>query len=350
MNINNHDAKGMLDFLKMAFPELEELLPLRLNLLNAVRINQPIGRRVLSNTLGLTERVVRRESDILKLSALIDYYPDGMRITEKGIEVLTQLSSVFYHLNGINELERLLQKKLGIKKVIIGSFGHQDETAALEEVGFAAANYLRTLIHPKTIIGLTGGSSIERVINGYRQEWTQYPNNEIVVVPARGGLGIKNEYQANTLAERLSNKLNGRHLILYTQDNLSRSTIDELKNEPNIKYILNYIDKIDVLAFGVGRADVMAARRFLDRKEIDAIISKGAVAESFGYYFNKDGEIVHEISTIGIDLDKFKALDHIIAVAGGAEKAEAIIAISKLNEHLVLVTDEQAAKRMSELL
>ena len=74
------------------------------------------------------------------------------------------------------------------------------------------------------------------------------------------------------------------------------------------------------------------------------------MAESFGYYFNKDGEIVYEISTIGIDLQIFKNLNHIIAVAGGVEKAEAIIAISKLNPNLVLVTDEQTAKKIQEVL
>ena len=340
----------MLDFLKLAFPELEELLPLRLNLLNAVKINQPIGRRVLSNTLALTERIVRRESDILKNNGLIEYYPDGMRMTEKGTLVLEKLSEIFYHLHGINEIEQFLKRKLGIKKVIVGSYGKLDSEATLSDIGYAAAHYMSSLITPKTIVGVTGGSSIEKVINGYRQEWTQFAKNEIVVVPARGGLGIKNEYQANTLAERLSNKLSARHLMLYTQDNLSRKTIDELKNEPNIRYILEYIEKIDVLVFGVGRADVMARRRFLDKSEIEDIIQKGAVAESFGYYFNKDGEIVHEISTIGIDLNKFKALNHVIAVASGEEKAEAMIAISKLNPNLVLVTDEDTAKKMSELL
>ena len=73
-------------------------------------------------------------------------------------------------------------------------------------------------------------------------------------------------------------------------------------------------------------------------------------SESFGYYFNKDGEIVYEISTIGIDLEIFNNLKHIIAVAGGVEKTEAIIAISKLNPNLVLVTDEQTAKKIQEVL
>ncbi len=74
---------------------MEELLPLRFNLLNSIKFNQPVGRRMLSGTMGYTERVVRRECDILKDNNLIDYYPDGMRLTQKGLEVLEALTSVF---------------------------------------------------------------------------------------------------------------------------------------------------------------------------------------------------------------------------------------------------------------
>ncbi|WP_194702253.1 sugar-binding transcriptional regulator [Fusibacter ferrireducens] len=346
----NSDREKLIFVLKYAFPEMDELLPLRFNLLNTVKFNQPIGRRILSTTMGYTERVVRRECDILKDNHLIDYYPDGMRITQKGEDVLASLTDIFYQVNGINELEVEISEKLKIKKVIVGSVGLHDAHVSLNEIGYEAAKYLSTLINSKSIIGLTGGSSIEKVITGYKAEWTQFDHNDIMVVPARGGLGNKNEYQANTLAEILSNKLGAKYQMLYTQDNLSKATIEELKNEPNIKRILEYIDKLDVLLFGIGRADVMATRRVLDADEIEGILEKGAVAESFGYYFNKDGEIVHEISTIGIDLDKFKALKDVIAVAGGIDKAESIIAISKLNPNLVLVTDEQTAKKINELL
>lgn len=336
--------------LKYAFPEIEELLPLRFNLLNSIKFNQPVGRRMLSGSMGYTERVVRRECDILKDNNLIDYYPDGMRLTQKGFEVLEALTEVFYKINGINVLEKELAVKMGIKKVIVGSVGIQDENVSLNEIGYEAAKYLSTLIKEKSIVGLTGGSSIERVISGYKGEWAANKIKDVLVVPARGGLGNKYEYQANTLAERLANKIGAQYQMLYTQDNLSRATIEELKNEPNIKKILENILKLDVLLFGIGRAQVMANRRVLSEEEVDYILDKGAVAESFGYYFNKDGEIVHEISTIGIDLETFKKLKHVIAVAGGIEKTEAIIAISKLNPNLVLVTDEQTAKKIQEVL
>ena len=51
-----------------------------------------------------------------------------------------------------------------------------------------------------------------------------------------------------------------------------------------------------------------------------------------------------------LDLEIFKNLKNVIAVARGVEKTEAIIAISKLNPNLVLVTDEQTAKRIQEVL
>lgn len=344
------DQDNLIFVLKYAFPEMEELLPLRFNLLNSIKFNQPVGRRMLSGTMGYTERVVRRECDILKDNNLIDYYPDGMRLTQKGLEVLEALTEVFYKINGINILENELATKLAIKKVIVGSVGIQDENVSLNEIGYEAAKYLSTLIEEKSIIGLTGGSSIEKVINGYKSDWVPFKGKDIMIVPARGGLGNKNEYQANTLAERLANKLGAQYQMLYTQDNLSKATIEELKNEPNIRKILDNISKLDILLFGIGQAKVMANRRVLDQEEIDQIMSKGAVAESFGYYFNKDGEIVYEISTIGIDLDKFKQLKHVIAVAGGVDKTEAIIAISKLNPNLVLVTDEQTAKKIQEVL
>lgn len=343
-------ADQLLDVLKHAFPEIEELLPLRYNLLSNIKIHQPVGRRVLSTNLGYTERVVRRECDHLKENALIDYYPDGMRISLLGETVLESLAQLFYKASGVSKLEVDIQERLNIKKVIIGSVGGYDEDVTLAEIGYEAAKYFHTLLHPKSIIGLTGGSSIEKVIYGYKPDWVQFDAQDVMIVPARGGLGNKSEYQANTLAEKLANKIGGKYQLLYTQDNLSKATIEELKNEPNIKRILTSISEIDVLLFGIGKASVMANRRVLDQSEIDGILSKGAVAESFGYYFNRAGDIVHEISTIGIDLDKFKTLKHVIAVAGGQDKAEAIIAISKLNPNLVLVTDEHTAKKIQEIL
>lgn len=119
-----------------------------------------------------------------------------------------------------------------------------------------------------------------------------------------------------------------------------------LKNEPSIKEIMDIIENIDILVFGVGRADKMADRRGLGEDIISKLHNNKAVSEAFGYYFNEKGEIVHEISTIGIKLKKFKSLKNAIAVAAGTEKTDAIISICKLNKDLVLITDESVANNI----
>jgi central glycolytic genes regulator len=290
----------------------------------------------------MTERVIRKEANRLKDQGLVEFSLEGMAITEEGQVALEMLKMFFHDLRGLKDLESDLAQKLQIKKVIIGATGVMGEELTLKELGRSAADYLKSILEVDSVIGITGGTSVYSIIEGYRKEKVSF--QEAIVVPARGGLGKKTEYQANTLAEKLADKLGSQYRMLYTPDNLSREAIESLKKEPEIDEIMKVLNRINVLAFGIGKAQKMAERRSLDDAEIGKIIDKGAVSEAFGYYFNKSGEKVHEISTIGIDLDKFKAIEHLIAVASGTEKVEAIVSICKLNKNLVLVTDENVAK------
>ena len=144
--------------------------------------------------------------------------------------------------------------------------------------------------------------------------------------------------------------MDSNYKLLYTPDTMAKETLDILKNEPEVKEIVDLISEIDVLIFGIGQAETMAEKRNFSDEMIDLIIKKGAVAEGFGYYFNESGEIVEYMNSIGISLEKYKKLDKVIAIARGEEKAKAIIAISKLNENLVLISDEITVRKINEIL
>ena len=79
------------------------------------------------------------------------------------------------------------------------------------------------------------------------------------------------------------------------------------------------------------------------------MLDEGSVAEAFGHFFNIEGKEVWEYKTIGLSLKRFKSLEKLIGVAGGEEKAEAIMAISSLNANMTLVTDESCAKRILKI-
>lgn len=334
------------DVLRTVAPEMIELLEGRYQILKVVGYLQPIGRRSLATKLDMTERVVRKEANTMKDQGLLDFSLEGMKLTHQGETALGMMKLFFHDLKGVKALEEKLAERLGIQKVILA--GVPDESLyndyILRDIGRLASEYLHTLIDDESIVGITGGSSVFHVIDSYRKE--RNPITRATVIPARGGLGSKSEFQANTLVEKLAERLGSQYKLLFTPDILSKDAIESLRNEPQIKEILEVIEQIDILVFGIGDALSMAERRSLNDGEKDIIKGKGSVAEAFGYYFNAEGEIVHEISTIGIDINQFKRIQKLVAVAGGTDKVEAIKAISKINPQLVLVTDEIVAREI----
>lgn len=72
------------------------------------------------------------------------------------------------------------------------------------------------------------------------------------------------------------------------------------------------------------------------------------MGEAFGYYFNRQGEIVYRGRHIGLSLEDLEKVEMTIAIAGGAAKAEAVAAVCPVSGSGVLVTDEAAARAILE--
>ncbi len=344
MNHLSHE----LDKLNMLVPEAKEIFLRRYLLLKVIDTLGPIGRRNLALKCNLSERQVRNDADFLRDGEMVDFNSEGMMISSKGILMLENLENFAYHYNGFNHIKKMIIEKLGIKNVIIVETKNDDDSMALKYLGKAASRYLESTLMSGDTIGLTGGTSIFSLVKNLDIKKEAF--SDLTIVPARGGLGRSTKYQANTLVEKMAKKLDADFYPLYTPDFLSKETIETLILEPNIKETIERINKIDYLVFGIGKANIMAKRRNLERNVFNRIMSAGAVGEAFGYYFNDSGQIVHEISTIGIDLEQFKQLKRLMAIAGGIDKAQAIISISKINNNLVLVTDIDCAREIINIL
>jgi central glycolytic genes regulator len=340
--MNLSDRKEFIEILKSVVPESIETLIDRYRILRLISYFGPIGRRTLSTKLEITERVARKEANVLKEKNLVDFTLEGMVTSQKGEECLLTLKEIIHDLKGISVIEEELARILKIKKVVLVE--SEDDELYRKELGRRASEELKKIIKSSSVLGLTGGSTVYNLVKEFKKGKGNY--EDMIVIPARGGVGSQISYQANTLVEKLAGKLGAKYKILYTPDFLSKSSIETLKNEPSIKEILELVDNIDTLVFGIGKADVMASSRNINSERIDYMIGQGAVSEAFGYYFNEDGEVVYEISTIGIELEKFKSMKNIVAVAAGEDKADAIRSISKINENLILVTDKSTGMKI----
>ncbi|SHJ84029.1 sugar-binding transcriptional regulator [Tepidibacter formicigenes] len=339
--------KKLIQIQKKIIPEVLEVMERRYLILKQISLNEPIGRRALSSKLELSERIVRSEVEFLKNQDLINVHTSGMNISESGICLLDDLKEFIDEMMGISYLEESLREKLGIKKVIIVPGNADEDSLVIKDIGKTTCKYITKIIKNNSIIGVTGGNTMHEFADCL-QESKKYEN--VLVVPARGGLGKEVEIQSNNIAAVVSKKLGGNYKLLHVPDNITKETLESLILEPEISKTLKHIENVNVLIFGIGRADDMARRRKMPKDEFDYILSKGAVGEAFGYYFNRNGEIVHETITIGIKLENFKSIQNTIGIVGGSRKAEAILAISKIKKDLILITDEGAANKILELI
>ncbi|MFR9070791.1 MAG: sugar-binding transcriptional regulator, partial [Paraclostridium sp.] len=257
-----------------------------------------------------------------------------------------QLKDIMNEVMGLSKLQNRVKEKLGIKKVIIIPGNYEKNESLLKDVAKQGAEYFLSILKDTNIVSITGGSTMLEFANSLRGD-KKY--NQTTIVPARGGVGKDVETQANNIVAILGKKLGAHYKLLHIPDELGVEAMKTLSLEPEIKKTLNYIVDTDILVFGIGRADEMATRRKLPKKQVEEILSKGAVGEAFGYYFNKDGEIVYELNTVGINLETFKSVKNNIAIFAGASKAEAVTAISKVNDNMVIVTDEESAYKILEI-
>lgn len=338
--------KNLLKIQQKLIPEVIEIMTKRYLVLREISLSGPIGRRALANNLQNSERIIRTETELLKQQGLIDVASKGMTITQEGQQLLKDLKDAMRDVIGINQLQEEIRQYLGIKKVILIPGSYDNNHSLIKDIGSQAAKYFLDIIKDNDIVSIAGGSTMLEFARSIKSD-KKY--NSITVVPARGSMGLDVETQSNNVVAEVSKNIHSNYKLLNVPDQLCEESIKMLTQEPEIKSALELIDNSDVLVFGVGRADEMVERRKLSDEIAKNIMDKKAVGEAFGHYFNKKGEIVYKLNTVGIDMKSFKNKRETIAVFAGRKKAEAFIPISKINKNIVLITDEESAKEILKL-
>lgn len=335
----------LFDVQKKIIPDLIDVLSNRYRILRFIRLMQPIGRRSLSTSLGMSERVLRSEVTFLKEQGLVDMASAGMSLTEEGSNVLFRLDEMMKEVYDLKQTEEQLKVQLNLSEVIVVPGNSDKDPWVKKEMGRATVQLMkRYLAKEETkIVALTGGSTVASVAEMMTPDRDV---KETLFVPARGGLGEQVENQANTICAAMAAKAMGHYRLLHVPDQLSHESYKSLMEEPKIKEILQQIRSSHIVIHGIGEATTMAERRSSSEEVLQILAEKKAVAEAFGYYFNKSGDIVHKVLTIGLQLEDVMKSNKVVAVAGGTSKAEAIIAYMKQQTSNILVTDEGAAQEL----
>lgn len=338
--------QSVVSVIEEVIPDIMYTLQNRYHILRNVFLLGPVGRRVLADRMGITERVLRTESEGLKKQGLIKTSKMGMELTEKGETVYHQLDQLMGQLLGMREKEKQLASYLEIEQCVIISGDIDDQPKLREEIGRAAMEALDFLLpEGDNIIAVMGGTTMAEVANQMNETLSR--KRKLLFVPARGGLGESLNIQANSITSLMAQRTGGENRVLYVPEQVSEETYKPLLQEPGIKKTLKLVNDANCVLFGIGDAKLMAERRGMNEDVLALIKNKAAVGEAFGEFYDQSGEVVYKIPRIGMQSKNLANIASVIAVAGGKSKAKAIEAyMKKAPGHTWLITDEGAANEI----
>lgn len=328
-------------------PDMLDVLKKRYTVLKVILVSGMVGRRTLAASLGMTERVLRAETEFLKTQGLIEITAAGMHVSEAGSKLLVDIEGFIKDLFGLTQLEEAIRDAFQLQQVIVVPGDSEVSPHAKRELGLAGALVLRKHIQKQDVIAVTGGSTMAEVANLLTVSGAHQGN---LFVPARGGLGESVDLQANMIASIMAKRTGGQYRLLHVPDHLGEEAYQSLIQEPNIQDIISVIREARIVIHGIGDAMTMARRRKEDEMTKSRLREDGALAEAFGYYFDRNGAVVHKMSNLGIRLEDIEQAEVVIGVAGGHSKAEAISSVLKFGHSDILVTDEVAAQMIASQL
>lgn len=256
-----------------------------------------------------------------------------------------------------NKLEKALERKYGLKEVIVVESSALDtKTESVSRMYERAALYLSQFFKDGDWIGVTMGHTLHNIVKTNR---AFEKDKKLMFVPIVGGIGQstidKVDVQSNRIAQEFSRKFGGT----YTQF-LSPAVFSEQKameyflKEKSISYIFDDLQKLDTLIMGIGipqRVESTLVRAgYITGENLEAFARDGMAGDIALHFFDEDGntEKFREFNdrVAGMPLEMVKKVRNRIGIAGGENRAEAIRGAIKGGYINMLITNIDAAERL----
>ena len=271
------------------------------------------------------------------------------RAREEGVVTIKVVPPEEHHTT----LEHELEQKFGLDEAVVAGPGGDEYHAVVESIGRAAASYVARVLEDGAILGLTWGNSILATVSA--MALTPLPNCRVVQM--LGGLGeLEAEVHGAELVRRMAERLSCRPRNIHAPGIVaSREVRDALIGDPQVADTLALGKRADVALLGIGALGPHSVLRgegsVMSDGECQELISLGIVGDIALRFFDGAGRTVptpYAERTIGVDLAEMKSIPKRVGVAGGKEKAAAVLAALRAGHVNVLVTDAGTASALLE--
>lgn len=256
-----------------------------------------------------------------------------------------------------NKLEKALERKYGLKEVIVVESSALDtKTESVSRMYERAALYLSQFFKDGDWIGVTMGHTLHNIVKTNR---AFEKDKKLMFVPIVGGIGQstigKVDVQSNRIAQEFSKKFGGT----YTQF-LSPAVFSEQKameyflKEKSVSYIFDDFQKLDTLVMGIGipqRVESTLVRAgYITGEKLEEFANDGMAGDIALHFFDEDGNTekfrAFNERVAGMPLEMMRKVRNRIGIAGGENRAEAIRGAIKGGFINMLITNIDAAEKL----
>jgi len=252
----------------------------------------------------------------------------------------------------ISELEEKLEEEFDLKRAIVVDNKGLSNSEISSKLGQEAAKYLLESIKDGDIIGISWGSTVNEVVNALPSKI----NKKVEIVQIIGAIHqLSVQLSSHDLAKRFAAKFGVEPLLLFSPSIvLNKKTKKLFLEDYSIKKVFKYFDKLTIALYGIGNLQSIpfVESEYITIEDINSLNRSNTVGDVIGNHYDINGKISETTLAdrqINISLKQIKKVPYAMAVAGGEEKADAILGALRGKYLKILVIDSKVAEKVLKI-
>ncbi len=255
----------------------------------------------------------------------------------------------------VADIQSRLEERFSLKEALVMDTGGRGYAQVVQGLGVLAASRLSELLEGRMTLGIAWSTGVYQVVSALRSA----QQKGVTVVQLVGAVGSVNPLLdgpdlARWLAQTLSGKYKYLPAPLFASDPETR---DAILREPLIREAVDLAEHADIALVGIGAvspphlSSLFNAKRITE-EDLRTIESKGGVGDICGYFYDIRGKLLDlelHRRIIGVSWEALHRIPLVMGVAGGREKAPAILGALRSGVVDYLVTDSEAASLVLEM-
>jgi deoxyribonucleoside regulator len=248
------------------------------------------------------------------------------------------------------ELEMALKEKFGLEDAVVVP-EPSDPKLTGRAIGAAAGMYATEQLKDNFCIGVGWGATLHESLQTLASR--EFQNVEIVSL--LGGVVQARRFNPSEFAWQFANTV-GADCYLLTAPAIvdSPETKRALIERCGLNQVLSRVENMDMAMLSVGTLSAQSTNfRFglFTDEERQSLSRAGAIGDMLFNFFDRDGRIVkHPINdrVMSMPINKLAKVPKRVLISGGKDKTDALAAGIKLVNANVLITNEEAARALTE--